>query len=175
MTRRVVEKISPADPDHPEMATSLNSLAYLRATEGKVAEAEGKVAEAEGKLAEAKALHERALAIREKRLGPEHPDTAWSLNEIASLLQAQRDLVGARSLYERALAINEKALGPGGAPPQYGKARPGRQGPIFCNGTVALGDTGPRSSRFVASSQRPLQRTYSDLQHGAPGTIPTVT
>src|SRR3954468_5900487 len=46
--------------------------------------------------------------------------------------------------------------------------RRGREsGTHLCNGTVALGDTGPRSSRFVASSQRPPQRTYSDLQHGA--------
>jgi Tetratricopeptide repeat len=31
------------------------------------------------------ALHERALAIREKVLGPEHPDTAASLNNFALL------------------------------------------------------------------------------------------
>jgi tetratricopeptide (TPR) repeat protein len=53
-----------------------------------------------------------ALAIREKVLGPEHPNTATSLNEIAVLLQAQGDLAGARPLNERALAIREKALGP---------------------------------------------------------------
>src|SRR5262249_44658590 len=53
-----------------------------------------------------------ALAIREKVLGPEHPHTATSLNNLALLLQDQGDLAGARLLYERALAINEKALGP---------------------------------------------------------------
>jgi tetratricopeptide (TPR) repeat protein len=52
-----------------------------------------------------------ALAIREKALGPEHPDTAVSLNNLAVLLNDQGDLVGARSLHERALAINEKARG----------------------------------------------------------------
>ena len=31
----------------------------------------------------------RALAIREKALGPEHPDTAASLNNFVGLLQAQ--------------------------------------------------------------------------------------
>jgi tetratricopeptide repeat protein len=31
-------------------------------------------------LTEAAALLERALAIRERRLGPNHPDTATSLN-----------------------------------------------------------------------------------------------
>ena len=55
---------------------------------------------------------ERALAIREKALGPEHPDTATSLNNLAFLLTDQGDLAGARPLFERALAIREKALGP---------------------------------------------------------------
>lgn len=52
------------------------------------------------------------LAIREKVLGPEHPDTALSLNNLGSLLQAEGDFVGARPLYERALAIREKVLAP---------------------------------------------------------------
>ena len=55
---------------------------------------------------------ERALAIREKVLGPEHPDTAKSLNNLALLLQAQGELAAARPLHERALAIREKVLGP---------------------------------------------------------------
>jgi tetratricopeptide (TPR) repeat protein len=63
--------------------------------------------------AAARPLFERALAIREKALGPEHPETAQSLNNLAALLQDQGDLAGARPLYERALAIREKALGPG--------------------------------------------------------------
>ncbi len=45
-------------------------------------------------------------------LGPEHPDTATSLNNLACLLKDQGDLAAARPLYERALAIREKALGP---------------------------------------------------------------
>jgi tetratricopeptide (TPR) repeat protein len=57
-------------------------------------------------------LKERALAIREKVLGPEHPDTAASLNNLGVLLQDQGDLAGARPFYERALAIREKVLGP---------------------------------------------------------------
>jgi tetratricopeptide (TPR) repeat protein len=62
--------------------------------------------------AQARPLIERALAIREKALGPEHPDTATSLNNLARLLQNQGDPAGARPLCERALAIFEKALGP---------------------------------------------------------------
>jgi Tetratricopeptide repeat len=45
-------------------------------------------------------------------LGPEHPYTATSLNNLAGLLQAQGDFAGARPLFERALAIAEKVLGP---------------------------------------------------------------
>jgi tetratricopeptide (TPR) repeat protein len=53
-----------------------------------------------------------ALAIREKTLGPEHPDTATSLNNLALLLRHQGEFAGVRQLFERALAIWEKALGP---------------------------------------------------------------
>jgi len=45
-------------------------------------------------------------------LGPEHPDTATSLSNLALVLQAQGDVAGARPLLERALAIKEKMLGP---------------------------------------------------------------
>jgi tetratricopeptide (TPR) repeat protein len=61
---------------------------------------------------QARPLYERALAIREKLLGPEHPGTATSLNNLASVLEAQGDVAAARPLYERALAIYEKVLGP---------------------------------------------------------------
>ena len=42
---------------------------------------------AQGDLAAARPLYERALAIYEKALGPEHPDTAGSLNNLALLLK----------------------------------------------------------------------------------------
>ena len=53
-----------------------------------------------------------ALAISVKVLGPEHPDTAISLTNLANVLRAQGDLAEARPLSERALAISEKTLGP---------------------------------------------------------------
>jgi tetratricopeptide (TPR) repeat protein len=65
-----------------------------------------------GTYTQARPLIERTLEIREKALGPEHPDTAGSLNNLAELLKDQGDLAGARPLLERALAIREKALGP---------------------------------------------------------------
>jgi tetratricopeptide (TPR) repeat protein len=62
-------------------------------------------------FAEAQRLHQDALAIREQVLGAEHPGTAVSLNNLATLLQDQGDFVGARKLFERALAIDEKFYG----------------------------------------------------------------
>src|SRR5262249_28231786 len=65
-----------------------------------------------GSHAEATPLNRDALAISEKTLGPEHPGTALSLNNLATLLKDQGDLAGARPLDQRALAIREKVLGP---------------------------------------------------------------
>jgi tetratricopeptide (TPR) repeat protein len=61
---------------------------------------------------DARPIFERVLAIREKVLGPEHPDTAQSLNDFATLLRLEGNRVGAQPLLERALAIREKVLGP---------------------------------------------------------------
>ncbi len=65
-----------------------------------------------GDYAGALPYYERALAISEQVLGPDHPDTARSLNNLGGLLQAQGDYAGARPYYERALAIREQVLGP---------------------------------------------------------------
>jgi nephrocystin-3 len=55
---------------------------------------------------------ERSLAIRERALGPDHPDVASSLSNLAALYQAQGDYPRALPLFERSLAIRERALGP---------------------------------------------------------------
>lgn len=62
--------------------------------------------------AQATALNRSALAIRERTLGPEHPETATNLNNLAGLLEDVGDFLGARPMFDRALAIREKALGP---------------------------------------------------------------
>jgi len=54
----------------------------------------------------------RALAIHERVLGPEHPDTAQSLNNLAILYHNQGKDEQAEPLYQRALAIYERMLGP---------------------------------------------------------------
>jgi len=66
----------------------------------------------QGRYEEAIARSERALAIREQTLGPEHPDTARSLNNLAVLYHDMGAYAKAEPLYLRALAIREQALGP---------------------------------------------------------------
>ena len=60
-----------------------------------------------GNFAEARSLFEEALAIDEKVLGPEHPETATKLLNLAALLQATGNCAEARPLLQRALAIDE--------------------------------------------------------------------
>jgi tetratricopeptide (TPR) repeat protein len=64
-----------------------------------------------GDFAAARPLYQRALAIGEKTRGPEHPDVATSLNNLAEFLRETRDFTAARPLYQRALAIRDNALG----------------------------------------------------------------
>ncbi len=54
----------------------------------------------------------RALGIEEKALGPEAPDVATYLGNLASLYGDQGRYIEAEPLYQRALSIDEKALGP---------------------------------------------------------------
>ncbi len=61
---------------------------------------------------EAEPLFERAIAIGEKTLGPEHPDLATRLNNLAELYRATGRYAEAEPLYQRAIAIIEKTLGP---------------------------------------------------------------
>ncbi len=54
----------------------------------------------------------RVLAIVEKELGPEHPETGTSLNNLAELYRAMGAYEKALPLFARALAISEKTQGP---------------------------------------------------------------
>ena len=67
---------------------------------------------AQGQYAAAEPLYKRSLETREKYLGPDHPDVATSLNNLASCYQSQGQYTAAEPLCKRSLAINEKALGP---------------------------------------------------------------
>jgi tetratricopeptide (TPR) repeat protein len=64
-----------------------------------------------GRYREAEMLYARGLANREKLLGPEHPDTLWTVNKLAMICYDQGRYEEAEALFGRALASNEKLLG----------------------------------------------------------------
>jgi tetratricopeptide (TPR) repeat protein len=104
-----------------------------------------------------------ALAIREKVSGPEHPDTATSLNNLALLLMDQGDFAGARPLLERALAIREKVSGPDHP----------ETATTISNLARVLRDTGhaneaePLFHKAIAISEKALGRDHRDTQRYA--------
>ena len=65
-----------------------------------------------GRYDEAEKMYLESLKIREKTLGPEHPVTALSMNNLAEFYLVFGDPEKARDLHERVLAIREKTLGP---------------------------------------------------------------
>ena len=97
-------------PDHPSVASGLNNLARLL--------------QATNRLAEAEPLVRRALAIFETSLvptiapqynaksGPDHPEVAGNLNNLAGLLWVTNRLGEAAPLMRRALTIFETSFGP---------------------------------------------------------------
>ena len=66
----------------------------------------------QGRYPEALKRAKQALELAENTLGPEHPETASSVNNLGFLYQAMGQYDQALPLYQRALAIKEKVLGP---------------------------------------------------------------
>jgi tetratricopeptide (TPR) repeat protein len=60
---------------------------------------------------EAEPLYQKSLAITEKALGPDHPETAVRLNNLALLYHNQGRYDKAEPLHKRTLSIRERALG----------------------------------------------------------------
>jgi tetratricopeptide (TPR) repeat protein len=86
----------------------------MRAQSSKAVELNQRVIELyrAGKYAEAIPLAQQLLAIREKTLGPNHPDVASALNNLAALYEEQSLYEKAEPLYKQALVIREKTLRP---------------------------------------------------------------
>ena len=66
-----------------------------------------------GDYAKAEPLFKEALQIRQKVLGPEHPDTAQSLNNLAELYQAMGDYAKAEPLLQRGSGDSPESPRPG--------------------------------------------------------------
>jgi tetratricopeptide (TPR) repeat protein len=65
-----------------------------------------------GEYARAIRIAQSALEVAEQNVGPDHPDVATSLNDLAELCKAQGEYAKAEPPLKRSLAIREKALGP---------------------------------------------------------------
>ena len=103
-------------------------------------------------------LFRRVVASREAALGPDHPATLSSVNNLATLLRARGDFAGAEPLYRRALAGSEAALGPG---------HPGTLSSVSSLGSLlrALGDLAgaePLYRRALAGSEAALGPDHPD-------------
>jgi serine/threonine protein kinase/tetratricopeptide (TPR) repeat protein len=83
--------------EHPEVASSLASLAQ--------------VFMAQGLLPKAEAIQHEALALRRKLLPPVHPDVAQSLSDLGHILKNELKLSEAESLQRDALAMRRTLLG----------------------------------------------------------------
>ena len=66
----------------------------------------------QGKYDRGVEVAKKALELAEKAKGPDDPDVAASLNDLAELYRAQAQYAQAELLCQRALAVWEKALGP---------------------------------------------------------------
>jgi len=127
--KRVIRAVDKVFPDHPQdIALWPQCLRYLdqaqachiliehyRLTFAKAASVlsrTGLYLKSHALYALAEPLYQRALSIRERQLGPDHPDTAQSLNNLAVLYWSQGKYEQAEPLYQRALSIREQQLGP---------------------------------------------------------------
>ncbi|MEL7406366.1 MAG: tetratricopeptide repeat protein, partial [Cyanobacteria bacterium J06558_2] len=82
---------------HPDVATSLNNLAYLYYSQGR--------------HEDAKTLYFQALELNKQLLGEQHPSVANSLNNLAGLYQEQGRYEEAEPLFLQALELNKQLLG----------------------------------------------------------------
>jgi tetratricopeptide (TPR) repeat protein len=86
------------EPDHPQVAVTLDNLGLVLAELGELPAAHARL--------------KRALAIREATYGPDHPLVARTLTNLGSVLDELGKLPPARAHHQRALAIFEAAFGP---------------------------------------------------------------
>lgn len=104
-------------PEHPDTATSMNNLANVLQEQGKDEMLSPSEARAQARFnlqvyTETENLFRKALAIQERTLGPDHPATANTLNNLSTYLDRRGRPEEAEPLQRRALAILEKRLGP---------------------------------------------------------------
>ena len=86
--------------------------AYAQGIEWETLNAEVMSLYRQGRYDRAVVVAKKALQVAEQSMGPNHPDVATSLNNLAALYKTQGQYAQAEPLYKRSLAIREKTLGP---------------------------------------------------------------
>ncbi|TDH59795.1 tetratricopeptide repeat protein [Dankookia rubra] len=104
-------RLDPLAP-HVTVALATADEAGITASMSRLMSATASLFLTKARYAEAEPLMRRALAIDEQNLGPDHPDVAIRLNNLARLLRATNRYAEAEPLMRRALAIDEHSLGP---------------------------------------------------------------
>ncbi|KST69168.1 tetratricopeptide repeat protein [Mastigocoleus testarum] len=79
--------------DHPDVATSLNNLAFLYSSQER--------------YTKAKPLYQQALQMRKRLFQGDHPDVATSLSDLALLYSSQGRYTEAKPLYQQALQMRK--------------------------------------------------------------------
>ncbi|OQE11585.1 hypothetical protein PENVUL_c002G01829 [Penicillium vulpinum] len=96
--KKVIEYISLSDTDRINMAKLVSKCGGYLIRQGAHNEAE--------------VIFRRGLTGCEQALGPNHPDTLTSVNNLGTALKSQGKYLEAEVMYQRALAGREAALGP---------------------------------------------------------------
>jgi tetratricopeptide (TPR) repeat protein len=94
LERALAIKEAAYEPDHPQVAVTLDNLGLVLAELGE--------------LPAARARLERALAIREAAYGPDHPEVARTLGNLGGVLRQLGALPEAQACEQRAQAIRQK-------------------------------------------------------------------
>ena len=108
---------------------------------------------------EAEPLLRRAIAVRERALGPEHPDLAIPIDNLARLYADTGRPAEAELLFQRTLAIREQALGP--EHPAVAESL-GCLG-LFYRGEGRSAEALPLFERALATYERTPDAEYPDL------------
>jgi tetratricopeptide (TPR) repeat protein len=117
LRRRVQGEAHWEAADAVRRADTLRQAARLPPTQQKTlaevprTEAKARELDAQGKYAQAEPLYRKVLAVREELLGPKHPETATSYDNLAVNLYMQGRAHEAEPLYRNALAVRQEVLG----------------------------------------------------------------
>jgi tetratricopeptide (TPR) repeat protein len=97
---------------HARTATARADAAGILEPTGRLMNQLGLLLNAKALSAEAEPLMRQLIPIFEKSFGPDHPNVATAINNLAQLLQDTNRLDEAEPMMRRALAIDEKSFGP---------------------------------------------------------------